>query len=138
MEHEILERIPSANEYNQLRQSVGWSTYESDVIEKALPNSLYSVCAFINNEIVGMARVIGDGGLVYYIQDVIIKPEYQRQGIGKTLMNKIMEFVRIHASRNSIIGLMSSKSGEQFYEQYGFINRPNTDLGSGMTIFWGN
>jgi len=138
MEYEILEKIPSAEEYNQLRKSVGWGIYESDVIDKALPNSLFSVCAFVNDEIVGMARIIGDGGLVYYIQDLIIKPKYQRQGMGKTLMNKIMEYIRTHASHNSIIGLMSAKGKESFYEKYGFINRPTEIFGSGMTMFWTN
>jgi len=42
------------------------------VIEKALPNSLYFVCAVSDGEIIGMARIIGDGGIAYYIQDVII------------------------------------------------------------------
>lgn len=136
MEYEILEKIPNAEEYNQLRKSVGWGTYEFNVIDKALPNSLYSICAFVNDEIVGMARIIGDGGLVYYLQDMMIKPEYQRQGLGKKLMNKIMEYVRTHASHNSVIGLMSSKGKEQFYEKYGFVNRPTENLGGGMTIFW--
>ncbi|MFC1958345.1 GNAT family N-acetyltransferase [Chloroflexota bacterium] len=136
MEYEIVEKLPSVEEYNQLRQSVGWGIYEDDVIDKALPNSLYCVCAFVNAEIVGMARLIGDGGLVYYIQDTIIKPDYQRKGIGTNLMNKIMEYIRTHASHNSIIGLLSAKGKEQFYEHYGFVIRPTDRFGSGMTIFW--
>ena len=136
MEYEIEEKLPSAKEYNQLRQSVGWGVYEHDVINKALPKSLYCLTALVNGKIVGMARVVGDGGLVYYIQDMIIKPEYQRQGIGKNLMNRIMEYIRTHASHNSVIGLMSAEGKEKFYEQYGFVNRPTDKLGSGMTIFW--
>ena len=135
MEYEIVEKLPSTEEYNQLRQSVGWEIYEHDVIEKALPNSLYCVCAFVNAEIVGMARLIGDGGLVYYIQDMIIKPDYQRKRIGTKLMNKIMEYIRTHASHNSIIGLMSAKGKERFYERYGFVIRPTDQLGNGMTMF---
>jgi ribosomal protein S18 acetylase RimI-like enzyme len=83
-----------------------------------------------------MVRIIGDGGLVYYIQDLIVKPEYQRKGIGKALMNKVIEYLRMHASRNSIIGLMSAKDKEHFYETYGFVKRPTELFGSGMTMFW--
>jgi len=136
MEYQILEKIPSAEEYNGLRQSVGWRTFESHIINKALLNSLYSICAFVDNEIIGMARIVGDNGLKYYIDDLIVKPEYQRQGIGKKLMNKIMEYLQTHASQNSVIGLMSSKDKEPFYLKYGFVARPNENLGSGMTIFW--
>jgi ribosomal protein S18 acetylase RimI-like enzyme len=136
MNYKIVEKLPSAEEYNQLRQSVGWRIYQQDIIHKALPNSLYFVCAFVNTEIVGMARIIGDGGLAYYIQDVIVKPEYQRQGIGSKLMNKIMEYISLHASNNTVIGLMAAKGKEVFYERYNFITRPTDRFGSGMTMFW--
>jgi hypothetical protein len=51
-------------------------------------------------------------------------------------MNKIMEYIRLHASENTVIGLMAAKGKEPFYERYGFTVRPNDKLGSGMTMFW--
>jgi ribosomal protein S18 acetylase RimI-like enzyme len=138
LNYQIVEHLPASEEYNQLRQLVGWGIYERSVIEKALPNSLYFVCAVSDGEIIGMARIIGDGGIAYYIQDVIIKPEYQRQGIGKQLMNKIMDYIRAHANNNSVIGLMSAKGKEAFYTRYGFTIRPDDRLGSGMTMWWKN
>ena len=136
MNYQIIEKLPSPEEFIQLRQLVRWGIPGRDVIVKALPNSLYCICAVADAEIIGMARIIGDGGLAYYIQDVIIKPEYQRQGIGTALMNKIMEYIRVHAKNNTVIGLMAAKGKEPFYERYGFTVRPNDNLGSGMTIFW--
>jgi ribosomal protein S18 acetylase RimI-like enzyme len=132
----IVEKLPSAAEYNWLRQLVGWRTYQEEVIEKALPNTLYGVCAYQGEKLVGMARIIGDGGMVYYIQDVIVIPECQRQGIGTRLMEAIMAYIHAHASHNSIIGLMSAAGKEAFYEKYGFTTRPTEKLGAGMTIFW--
>jgi ribosomal protein S18 acetylase RimI-like enzyme len=136
MKVEIVEKLPTSEEYNQLRSMVGWGTYELEVIEKALPNSLYCVCASVDNKTMGMARVIGDNGLTYYILDVIVIPEYQRQGIGTAMMDKVMAFIRTHASKNSIIALMAAKGKEGFYERYGFTQRPNDRLGCGMTLFW--
>ena len=132
----IMDKLPTVEEYNWIRAQVGWGIYQEDVIKKALPNSLYGVCAYHDGKLIGMARVIGDNGLVFYIQDVIILPKYQRQGIGKQLMDKVMEFIHKNVSHNTIIGLMSSKGKESFYERYGFTNRPTEKLGSGMTIFW--
>jgi len=136
MNYQIIEKLPSPEEYSQLRQLVGWGIHERDVIVKALPRSLYCVCAVKETEVIGMARIIGDGGIAYYIQDVIVKPEYQRQGIGTQLMNKIMEYVRTHASDNTGIGLMAAKGKEPFYTRYGFTIRPDDKAGSGMTMFW--
>src|SRR5512140_918270 len=116
----IMEKLPEAEEYNWLREQVGWRTNPEDVIRRALPNSLYGVCAYQAGKLVGMARIIGDAGLVYYIQDVIVLPECQRQGIGTLLMDSVMEYIREHASPNTTIGLMSAKGKEAFYEKYGF------------------
>jgi GNAT superfamily N-acetyltransferase len=132
----IVEKTPSAEEYIRLRKLVGWGTHPKGVIETSLPRSLYCVCAVRDDELIGMARVIGDGGLVFYIQDVIVVPGCQRFGIGTVLLNSVMTFIRANASHNTIVGLMSSKGKEPFYKKYGFINRPTETLGSGMTIFW--
>ena len=131
-----MEKLPSPEEYNQLRKIVGWGVYEPEVVEKSLPKSLYGLCAVAENKIIGMARVIGDEGLVYYIQDVIVKPEYQRKGIGTKMMEKIMAYLRGRARKNTMIGLMAAKGKEPFYERYGFTARPNENFGSGMTIYW--
>ena len=132
----IVEKLPTAEEYNWLREQVGWRKNPEDVIRKALPNSLYGVCAYQAGQLVGMARVIGDGGLVYYVQDVIVVPQCQRQGIGAQMMDRVMTYIREHASHNSTIGLMSAKGKETFYEKYGFKVRPTEKLGAGMTMFW--
>jgi GNAT superfamily N-acetyltransferase len=136
MDFRLVEELPPAGEYNRLRAAVGWGTHALPVVTRALSHSLYGVCAFVDGALVGMARVIGDGGLVFYIQDVVVLPDYQGQGIGAGLMEAVMQYIQAHACRNSVIGLMSAKGKEDFYRRYGFTARPNERLGSGMTIFW--
>jgi ribosomal protein S18 acetylase RimI-like enzyme len=132
----IVETLPNAVDYNRLRTAVGWSTPDLAVIERALPNSLYAVCAYVDGSLAGMARVVGDGGLAYYIQDVIVLPGYQLQGIGSRLMDHIMAYIHAHASRDTTVGLISAVGKEWFFENYGFITRPTDKLGAGMTSFW--
>lgn len=132
----IVEMLPDAETYNRLRQEVGWGTYTLDVIDRFLPNTLFCVCACLDGRVIGMARVIGDGGLVHYIQDVIVEPPYQRQGIGTCLMDRIMVYIRAHAHHNTIVGLMAALDKEPFYEPYGFTRRPNERQGAGMTLYW--
>ena len=132
---QIVERTPTPAEYNWLRTSVGWRLYAEEVIAAALPNSLFCLCAYQGDELVGMARVIGDGGLVYYIQDVIVIPAWQGRGIGSGLMDRVMAYIEAHAAPNSIVGLISALGKEAFYGRYGFIARPTERLGPGMTTF---
>jgi GNAT superfamily N-acetyltransferase len=132
----LVETLPSPKDYNRLRKSAGWGEYEEDVIKNALPSTLYCVCAFVNDTFVGMARIIGDAGMVYYIQDVIVLPEYQHRGIGTLLMDAVMTYIRAHAHQNTTIGLMAAVGKEAFYENYGFHARPDENHGAGMTQFW--
>ena len=133
---QIIERKPTVKELFELRRSVEWSIGEIEPFEKGLQNSLYGVCAVLNGEIIGTARVIGDGSTCFYIQDVIVKPEYQKNGIGLEMMKKVMEYIKENACSGAIIGLMAAKNKEQFYEKFGFWKRPNEHFGHGMMQFW--
>jgi ribosomal protein S18 acetylase RimI-like enzyme len=135
---EILEKTPGAQDYNLLRTLVGWHVCDPGTVERSLPGSWYFLCAEVDGKTVGMARIVGDGGIIFYIQDVIVHPDYQRQGIGTKLMDRIMDRIREKAVQNTVVGLMASKGREPFYKRYGFTVRPNDFLGSGMTLLWKN
>jgi predicted GNAT family N-acyltransferase len=133
---ELIERKPTVEELFILRESVGWGTGEKEAFEKGLKNSLYGVCVFKDGKITGAARVIGDGSTCFYIQDVIVKPEHQKTGIGMQMMGKLMEYIEANACSGAVVGLMSAKGKEEFYEKFGFWKRPNEYLGHGMMQFW--
>lgn len=132
--YRIVEQLPTAKEYNALRASADWGLFEDGFIEKSISNSLYCLCVFDDTKIIGMVRVVGDNGLCFYIQDLIILPEYQHKGIGSQLIQKVLAYIKSHASHSSVIALLSSYGKEAFYEKFGFVKRPNEFSGSGMSI----
>jgi GNAT superfamily N-acetyltransferase len=121
----IKETVPTIEEYQLLRNSVGWSKVSNEAVEKSLNNTIFSVCALLNDEVIGHGRIIGDNGIYYYIQDVIVLPKYQRKGIGKQIMDALITFLEKHADETAFFGLMAAKGNSQFYEPYGFLRRPN-------------
>ena len=131
-----IERIPTIEEYIKLRSAVGWKIAKREAIQKGLSNSLYSICINYNREVIGMGRVIGDGALAFYIQDIIVMPEFQKQGVGRLIMDNIMEYLKNNCTPNVISGLMAAKSAVGFYEKYGFSARPDEKHGPGMAIRW--
>jgi predicted GNAT family N-acyltransferase len=135
-EFEFVERKPTAEELFILRESVGWGIGEKEAFENGLKNSLYGVCVFKDEMIIGIVRVIGDGSTCFYIQDVIVKPEYQKMGIGFEMMKKVMKYIEINACSGAVVGLMAAKGKEKFYEKFGFWKRPNENFGHGMMQFW--
>lgn len=125
----------TAADCNKLRNSAGWVQMHLDQIKNGLENSAFIVAAQDGDNTVGMARIVSDGGYVVFIVDVIVLPEYQRKGIGKTMMDKIMEYINGRLSNGYCIqvDLLAAKGKERFYEKFGFIKRPDDIFGCGMT-----
>ena len=124
--------LPRAADYKALRDSAGWGEISLETAQRVLQNSQHGVTAYLGDAAVGMARLIGDGVLNLYIQDVVIAPDYRGQGIGKLLMNSLIEDMRNSISLDCSIGLMAAKGQEGFYSSFSFIPRPNKDYGAGM------
>ena len=99
----------------------------------ALMNSLYTVIAVKDSQTVGMGRLTGDG-MYYMIVDIVVQPNYQKQGIGTKIVNMIIEFVdkETPSGGRSSIQLIAEKGKETFYEKIGFKIIPHEFCGSGM------
>ena len=120
-EYSIQNRVPSISEYEKICAAVGWKDYINfDVVEQSLNRSLFGVVVQYQDDIVGMGRVVGDGSIYFYIQDIAVMPEHQGKGIGDLIMNAMMQYLKENAPEKSFIGLFSSSGKESFYNKYGF------------------
>lgn len=125
----------NADEYNKLRIEAGWDIKNPLIVEKAIRNSTIIKKATCDNEIAGMARAIGDG-MSYLLVDVVVSSRYQKQGIGKRLVNSIIDDIKNEtmAGEHSTINLISIKGMEKFYESCGFEAVPFGYNGKGMRL----
>jgi len=124
--------LPNAVIFKALRDSVGWGGISLGQAQQALGNSLRGITAYDGDKAIGMARVIGDGVINTYIQDVIIAPGYRGQGIGKAVMLALIADMRNSIPGDCTIGLLAATGQEGFYSSFSFISRPDTDYGAGM------
>ena len=76
-----------------LYQAVGWTNYtnQPQMLEQALSHSLVIYVALDGDAVVGLIRLVGDGFSSVFVQDLIVLPSYQRQGIGSSLMKQALE-----------------------------------------------
>lgn len=136
MDTEILikENSVTLDEYLAIRKKVKWKELSRIQANKALENCLYYVGAYDGDELVGLGRIVGDGAVICYVQDLIVVPEYQGQGIGSLILNKLVDYVKMIGENNTtlMLCLMCAKGREKFYEKHGFIARPTDMLGPGM------
>lgn len=84
-----------------LYRSVGWTEYTKDLARlfRALKNSLDILTIWNNNELIGLIRVIGDGETILYIQDLLIRPDYQNQGLGSSYCRKWVIVIKTFAKK---------------------------------------
>ncbi len=125
--------------YNEMREAVGWKPLEPEQTRACLDNSLYVTVAYDGDKAVGSARIIGDGGYMYLIADVMVIPEYQKTGIGRHMLDEIIKWFENLAKdgRCIMINLMATPGNEEFYKRFGFVSRPNDTMGAGM-VRWFN
>lgn len=128
------ENIIDVNTYLELRSSVGWKKLSDEQAEKALKNSLFTLCAFEDGKPIGMGRIVGDGVVIDYIQDLIVRPDYQKSGVGRRIIERLISYVEETKIENTeiMLCLMCAKGREEFYKRFGFIARPTQNLGPGM------
>ena len=113
--------VVSFEEILPLYEAVGWSNYTSNptMLQNALEHSLFLISARDEGgNLVGFLRAVGDGYSILYIQDIIVLPEYHRQGIGTQLLRQTLEYF------NEVYQIILTTDSElktiAFYEANGF------------------
>jgi GNAT superfamily N-acetyltransferase len=118
---EILDRVPTTAEYRALCEAVGWGELINfGAAAAALPRSLHAVVAQADDRAVGMGRIVGDGAIFFYVQDVAVRPGYRGRGIGAAILDALVSWVRRNAAERSFLGLFAVTGTEAFYERFGF------------------
>ena len=123
------ERKIMAEEYHRLRKAVGWWETDDFATKEALANSLYSVAVVEAENVIGIGRVVGDNGLYFYVQDLIVHPDHQSKGIGRKIMGMLLEYINGCAKQGAFIGLMAAKGLEEYYKNCGFLPRSKESPG---------
>ena len=103
-----------------LYQAVGWTNYthQPEMLEQALSHSLAIYVALDGDAVVGLIRLIGDGFSSVFVQDLIVLPSYQRQGIGSSLMKEALEDYKDAYQVQLVIEQTEKNVG--FYRSLGF------------------
>ena len=86
------QELVNINDVLHLYQAIGWTNYthQPQMLEKSLFHSLAIYLALDGDAVVGLVRLVGDGFSSIFVQDLIVLPTYQRQGIGSALMKKAL------------------------------------------------
>lgn len=134
-EMRLAARLPTVDEFISLRRAVGWHVPDAEATALSLKNTLFGVCLEEGGKCVGFGRVVGDGSLVFHVQDVIVLSGHQRKGGGGMIMGALMDYIHRTARPTAFVALFASPSVTSWYARYGFVERPSEDWGPGMAFF---
>lgn len=136
MNIEYRENTLTAEEYLIIERQMGDPLTTEEQAECAIAHQLFSITALKDNQIVGIARLIGDAAIYWYINDVWVLPEYQGKGIGSSMVKRIIQYVKDASLPGTSVSLclMCAKDKEGFYEKLGFFKRPCEWEGAGMEM----
>ncbi len=112
----------------ELYRAQGWWHADDDskeqLVARLIAGSHCFVIATDEKDIVGMGRAISDGISDAYIQDLTVRLDHRREGIGEIMLHKILE--RLHTDGIAWIGLIAEQGSDPLYRHAGFQEMPDS------------
>ena len=124
--------IPAIATYQLLRVAAGLSAKSTEAAAKGLPNSLFAVQVLLGDEVVGMGRIIGDGGCFFQVVDIAVLPAHQGKGLGKRIMREIMQFIETDVPPSAYVSLIADGQAQDQYAQFGFKHTAPASVGMAL------
>jgi len=117
---------PSVIDYVRLRRQAGLSPKSETQAAAAITGAWHAVHAVAEStmEVVGMGRVIGDGGWYFHIIDMAVLPNHQRRGIGDAILTELLRRIREKTPPDAFVTLLADPPGRRLYQRHGFVERP--------------
>lgn len=108
------------DEIRALYAAVGWTAYTEDLpaLERGFQNSLLVLAAYEDGELIGLIRAVGDGATVVFVQDLLVAPQKQRQGVGTALLKVVLD--RYSNVRQLLLTTDNTPKTIAFYKSLGF------------------
>ena len=134
MTYELTATTPSVADYRRLREITGLSPKTQEAAEAGLPNTWFAVTVHHAGRVVGMGRVIGDGGTAFQITDIAVEPEHQGNGLGKQIMGALMTHIQAHAPASAYVSLIADGEARHLYAKFGFAPVMPASIGMGLWL----
>ncbi|MCE1252878.1 MAG: GNAT family N-acetyltransferase [Anaerolineae bacterium] len=94
-----------------------------------MATSLFTVCIYEENKLVGFGRIVGDGGITYVVSDIMVDEAYRRQGFASLIMQAIDLYFEENTFDDSYICLIANSPADLLYQKYHFEYLPQNKSG---------
>jgi len=130
----LVERIPTVEEFCDLRRLNGLTPKSAEAAAKGLPNSVFAVVIEHEGRAIGMGRVIGDGGTAYQLTDIAVMGAYRGKGLGKRIVAALVGWLEANAPKSAYVSLIADGPAKELYAQFGFEETAPVSVGMARWI----
>jgi GNAT superfamily N-acetyltransferase len=130
----LIERFAGIDDYRRLRSATGLSPKSAEAAVRGLANTLYGVSVIDGERVIGMGRIIGDGGCFFVVVDIAVQPEFQKRGLGKRIMDALDAWLRANAPVSSNVSLFADGDAKHLYARYGFVEAGPVSVGMDYSV----
>lgn len=123
-DYTLIHATPSVDNYISLRASTGLTPKTKHAAAVGLANTLFAVQIAQSsspNTIVGMGRMIGDGGCFFQIVDIAVLPAHQGKGLAKMIMKELKDWMKANVPESGTVLLFADGRANELYKQFGFV-----------------
>lgn len=131
---EMIQGLPSPQEYVQLRAVAGLSPRTVEAAQAGLPNTWFGILIRDGDDLIGMGRVVGDGGLNFELVDIAVDPKCQGLGLGKQIVSALVGHLKSTAPESAYVSLIADGDAQRLYAQFGFEPTAPKSIGMAMRI----
>ncbi|MCO8266656.1 GNAT family N-acetyltransferase [Haloferax sp. AB510] len=137
--YRLVPEFPDPETYVSLRDAAGMPPRTLAAAERGVPNTIFGVRVVFegatgddgsDERIVGMGRLVGDGGTVFQVVDVAVHPDHQGRGLGTRVMDALVDYLDREAPPSAFVNLLADVDG--YYERWGF--EPTAPASKGMFL----
>ena len=125
----LLYETPKVEEYLRLRAAAGLDARSAEGATLGLPNTFFAVILRHQGRLIGMGRIVGDGGLVFQIVDIAIDPAWQARGLGKLVAGELVKHLHANVPDLAHVSLLADGPAKYLYAKFGFEETAPASIG---------
>ncbi|RAK10254.1 acetyltransferase (GNAT) family protein [Halanaerobium saccharolyticum] len=118
--YKVIRKPPTVEDYLNIRNNTTLGPRDEAGARKGVQNCWFGVHIKDSEKTVAMGRIIGDGGCTFQITDIAVLPQCQGKGLGKKIMEVLMEYYRENAPKDAYLSLIADGEAKFLYQKFGF------------------
>nr|WP_321524682.1 GNAT family N-acetyltransferase [uncultured Cohaesibacter sp.] len=127
-------RTPPLTDFLRLREITGLTVYSEEAARAGLKGTVAAATIYHGDDVVGIGRLVGDGGCVFVICDIAVDPAHQGNGLGKAIMASLMDYVNRELKPKAYVTIIADIPANRLYEQFGFEETAPESVGMAYRV----